>query len=117
MPTQKKTTTGSATRRTGKSTSRKTVPVFRTAVSTGEKRMTFKVSGGYRLELPDGKGRIQRVTQKRIWRVQRQESTSAKFAFAIKLDEFTNVEEAQLQLKELEELGYETRIHTLGRKL
>jgi SpoIID/LytB domain protein len=79
--------------------------------------MTFKVSGGYRLELPDGKGRIQRVTKKRIWRVQRQESSSAKFAFSLKLDEFSCEDEAQLQLNELTELGYETRIHTLGRKL
>jgi stage II sporulation protein D len=117
MPTQKKTTTSSTTRRSGKSSTRKTVPVFRTAVSTGEKRMTFQVSGGYRLELPDGKGRIQRVTKKRIWRVQRQESTSAKFAFALKLDEFSCEDEAQLQLRELEDQGYETRIYTLGRKL
>ena len=116
MATKKKSSKETPTLRKGKTTRDNTViPVIRTAVYTGDDKITFKVSGGYRLELPGGKGKIQRITQKRIWRVQRQESNSAKFAFALEMGVFSLEDEA-IQLQEtLEEQGYEVKINILGR--
>ncbi len=92
-------------------------PVFRTAIAAGEEKITFKVNGGYRLETPGCKSKIQRITQNRIWRVQRQESNSARFAFSLNLGRYESEAEAEELLEQLEADGHEVDVSTVGVQL